>query len=106
MFDFKRATVFCLRYRLSKPKMSRYSKYLGWDMASLPPPPVTPMHQRRRKTQVRCVPLESTPEGFERIFEKRNINLCLTLFMAVSKRLFIYGIVQAFQILSGKNLIC
>ena len=33
MFDFKRATVFCLGYRLSKPKITRYSKYLGEAMA-------------------------------------------------------------------------
>jgi len=28
MFGFRRATVFCLGYRLSNHKMSRYAKYL------------------------------------------------------------------------------
>ena len=29
MFDFRRATVFCLGYRISKHKMTRYAKNLG-----------------------------------------------------------------------------
>jgi len=39
IFDFRLATVFCLRYRLSKHKMTRYSKhFLGeWPPGSPPP---------------------------------------------------------------------
>ena len=33
MFDFRRATVFCLRYCLLKHKMTRYSKNLGGALA-------------------------------------------------------------------------
>jgi len=42
MFDFRRATVFCLRHRFSKHKMTRYAKNLG-QMALL----ATPMSVRR-----------------------------------------------------------
>jgi len=37
MFDFRRATVFCLRYSLLKHKMTRYSKIFGKAMARFPP---------------------------------------------------------------------
>jgi len=42
MFDFRRATLFCVRYRLSKHKMTRYSKNLGAMGLSL----AMPVHQR------------------------------------------------------------
>jgi len=45
-FDFKWATVFCLGHRLSKHKMTRYTRNLG-DMATLPPPMATTMSAGR-----------------------------------------------------------
>jgi len=39
MFDFGRITLFSLENRLSKPKMTIFSKYLGGAMATLVPPP-------------------------------------------------------------------
>ena len=44
MFDFRRATVFCLRYCLLKHNMTRYSKNL--DEPSPPAPLATPMYVR------------------------------------------------------------
>jgi len=41
MFDFKRRTIFCLRYQLSKHKMTINSKHLGGHGPSCPL--VTPM---------------------------------------------------------------
>jgi len=38
MFDFTRITLFCLEKRLSKHKMTIFSKNLGGGMAPLPPP--------------------------------------------------------------------
>ena len=44
MFDFRRATVFCMEYRFSKHKMTRYSKnFGGHDPLG---PVATPMHYR------------------------------------------------------------
>jgi len=37
MFDFRRITLFCLEKRLSKHKMTRFSKNLRGTMATLPP---------------------------------------------------------------------
>ena len=37
MFDFRRITLFCLKKRLSKHKMTLFSKNLGGNMAPLPP---------------------------------------------------------------------
>jgi len=37
MFDFRRITQFCLEKRLSKHKMTTFSKNLGGGMAPLPP---------------------------------------------------------------------
>ena len=42
MFDFRRITLFCLEKRLSKHKMTIFSKNLG-GMAPLPPRLATPM---------------------------------------------------------------
>jgi len=39
MFDFRRITLFCLEKRLSKHKMTIFSKHLGVAMVSLPLPP-------------------------------------------------------------------
>ena len=36
-FDFRRATVFCLRYSLLKHRMTRYSKKIGRAVAPFPP---------------------------------------------------------------------
>ena len=41
MFDFRRAGVFCLGYRLSKHKMTRYAKSFGGN--GLLGPLATPM---------------------------------------------------------------
>jgi len=38
MFDFRRITLFCLEQRLSKHKMTIFSKNLGEAMAPLVPP--------------------------------------------------------------------
>jgi len=38
MFDFRRIALFCLEKRISKHKMTKFSKYLGAGMAPLPPP--------------------------------------------------------------------
>ena len=47
MFDFRRKTLFCLGYRLSKHKMTTNSKKLGGTWSFCPPPPVaTPMQLR------------------------------------------------------------
>ena len=37
MFDFRRITLFCLEKRLSKNKMTVFSKNLGGVMTPLPP---------------------------------------------------------------------
>jgi len=38
MFDFRRITLFCLAKRLSKHKMTIFSKNLGGALAPLAPP--------------------------------------------------------------------
>jgi len=43
MFDFRRITQFCLEKRLSKQKMTIFSKNFGGAMAPFAPPLATPM---------------------------------------------------------------
>jgi len=38
MFDFRRMTLFCLEKRLSKHKMTIFSKNLGWGHGPFGPP--------------------------------------------------------------------
>ena len=38
VYDFRRITLFCLKKRLSKYKMTIFSKHLGRGMAPLAPP--------------------------------------------------------------------
>jgi len=53
MFDFRLATVFCLGYRLSKHKMTRYFKNLGvHDPVG---PLATPMLQYTVQLQTFCL---------------------------------------------------
>jgi len=41
MFDFRRLTLFSWEKRLSKDKITIFSKNFGWDMAPLAPPGYT-----------------------------------------------------------------
>ena len=50
MCDFRRITLFCLEFRLSKNKMTIFSTNLGWAMAPLPPL-ATPMHHQDTHSQ-------------------------------------------------------